>query len=387
MPGDLAGRLRRQRAAVVEEAATRLAEAPTASLEAEAARVAAIDTLLAALPVRRYPPFLVAGAVALVCAFIVWLAWTVRVDAIGLKTWVAIELTAERVELDLTDRWALLEPATLAGDGLQIAQAALAFNNRDILFGALPGGSQVGIAAEIPERPLALALVGLDLASGGKLQIERLDGARARLVLGGGATGEVQIGGDARLDWRSDGGTRVAETTTFAPLAETLAFASAAEDGIPLRLDLTLPRRGRLAFEHLTVSAVRFGREVALRPGERTVLSTIRGGTIRLPELDQSIQLDPGVGLQLAGFDGYVRETVMRPRGNVISVAFQGEADRVQLLSPGSGGRLEQGFARDLTPSLLQYGYHSQSLALVLAAVSFVWGALFYLRGLFGGGR
>ena len=387
MSADPGEHLRRRRTAIAREAASRLADDPSRSLEADAARVAAIDKLLAALPVRRFPPFLIAGMMAVVCALIVWLAWTVRVDAIGHKTWVAVELTAERVELDLNDRWALLEPITLAGDGLQVARASLAFNNRDILFGALPSESQISIAADMPERPLALALVALDLAPGGKLQIERLGADRARLLLAGDATGEVQIGGDARVDWRSDGAARVSETMSFAPLVETLAFAPAAESGTPLQLDFGLSRRGRLAFEHLTVSAIRFGQVVALRPGEGTLLSTIRDGSIRLPELDQTIQLDPGVGLQLAGLDGYVREIAMTARGELISIALQGKVDRVRLLSPGSGGRLEQGFARNLTPSLLSYLYHNQSLALVLAAVSFVWGALYFLRGLLGGGR
>jgi hypothetical protein len=387
MPADLADRLRRQRAAIAEAAVGRLTDTPTASLEADAARIAAIDKLLAALPARSHSPLLIAVGSALVCALIVWLAWTLRVDAIGLRTWVVVEVTAERIDLELKDRWVLLEPATLAGDRLHIAQAALAFHDRNILFGELPAGSAVRIAAGLTRQPLTLTLVELDMAAQGRLQIERMDGARVRLQLAGAANGAVQIGGDARVDWSDDSGTRVVEATRFAPFDETLSFRSTPAARMPLVLDLAPPRRGQFALQHLTVSAVRFGREVPLRPGERTVLSTIRSGTLRLPELDQITPLDPGVGLQLEGLDGYVREVVVTARDGLVKIALHGEVDRVNLLSPGSGGQLDQGLTRALTPSLLTYGYHSQSLALVLAAVSFVWGALFYLRGLLGGSR
>jgi hypothetical protein len=173
----------------------------------------------------------------------------------------------------------------------------------------------------------------------------------------------------------------------FDPRGETLVFRSDEGRAEAIRLDVAVPSRDDMVLRHLTVADVRFGREVQLLPGEPVVLSTIQSGTLRLPELDRSVPLEAGVGLQLDGLDGYVGEIRLSAGREVIGITFQGQVDRATLLSPGSGGRFDDGLRRDLTPSLLTYLYQNQSLALVLAAVSAVWAALFYLRRLLSGGR
>lgn len=402
MQNDLARQLRRQRQAIARQTASRLAEDPSSPVDAGVDRIEAIDKLLAAMPSSLLRRLLIPGGTALACSLLVWLAWTVRVDSFGIKTWVAIEATADRVALELDAPWELLDPLPLAGRSLRIDQATLAFNDPALLFGALPGRSRVDISPAASPRQLSLGLARLSLEAAtepqtesadngrvsgpAKLTIERPDPRQVRLLLSGDVAGEVDIGGKAAIAWREPSGTRREERLDL-ELPEILAFTSEGDSAVPVLVEASLPWGNDLVFHHLTVANVRFGQEVQLLPGEWTELSTIHSGTLRLPELEQSVPLDPGVGLQLEGFDGYVREVAISPKSAVITIAYQGEADRITLLSPGSHGLLEQGLERDLTPSLLTYAYQNQRLELVFAAVAFLWGAFFYLRGLLLGSK
>lgn len=402
MQDDLTKQLRRQRQAIAREAASRLAEDPSSPVDAGVDRIEAIDKLLAAMPPPLLRRLLIAGGTALACSLLVWLAWTVRVDSFGIKTWVVIEATADRVALELDAPWELLDPLTLAGEGLRIDQAALTFNDPALLFGALPGRSRVDISPAASPRQLFLGLTGLRLEAAiepqtecaddgrvsgpAKLTIERPDPRQVRLLLSGDVAGEVDIGGKAAITWREPSGTRREERLDL-ELPEILAFAAEGDSAVPMLFEASLPRGNDLVFHHLTVCNVHFGQEVQMLPGEWTELSTIHNGTLRLPELEQSIPLDPGNGLQLEGFDGYVREVAISPENDVITIAYQGEADRITLLSPGSRGLLDQGLERDLTPSLLTYAYQNRRLELVFAAIAFLWGAFFYLRGLLSGSK
>lgn len=385
MVSRLAQQLRQRREALARDVAERVVRDPETDLTRDLDRLQAIDALLAALPTSRSRTVLAAAASALLCALLVWLAWSVRVDRLGFPTWVAIEATAERVELELNAGWRQIsEPFELGLSDVRINGAGFAFNDRSVLFGELPEGSRVEIAPAKSQTKLHLA--SLALTKGGGLALERFGAHEVRAFIAGVATGAITITGDATIDWRGPSGEGGKEPVAFDPRGETLVFRSDRGRAEAVRLDFALPHGDDLVLRHLTVADVRFGREVQLLPGEPAVLSTIQSGVLRLPELDRSIVLEPGVGLQLKGLAGYVGEVRLSPGSEVIGITFQGQVDSVALLSLGSGGRPD-GLRRDVTPSILAYLYQSQSLALVLAAVSAVWAALFYLRGLLSGGR
>lgn len=382
MLSSLGDRLRRQREMIAGDAAARLVDEPSSDIAAQVEEIDAIDKILDGLPVPASQRFLAPLGIAVICALIVWLAWTVRVDRFGIKTWVAIEATAEQAGLELAAGWELSEPLPLAGDGLTIDQASLAFVDKGLLFGELPSGSRVDVTPTPPRQRIPLDLDRLRLEEGSALQLAPLGSGRVRVLLHGPGKGEVLIGGDADVEWRRAPAGRPDTAQASFEFAETLLFENGAQKADVVRLEFSVPETERLTLRHFTVSSVKFGREVQLLPGERTTVSTIRSGTLRLTELDQTFPLDPAVGIQLGRLDGHVRELSVNPDSNTVTIDYQGYVDNVALLSPGSGGKLETGLKRILTPSLLTYAYQNKSLALVVAAISFVWGALFYLRRL-----
>jgi hypothetical protein len=90
----LAQQVRRRREARARDAAERVVQEPSADPTADIDRLEAIDALLAPLPRPRYRPVLVAAASALLCAILVWLAWS------GDFGFVDRELSSEAASLD-----------------------------------------------------------------------------------------------------------------------------------------------------------------------------------------------------------------------------------------------------------------------------------------------
>jgi hypothetical protein len=74
-------------------------------------------------------------------------------------------------------------------------------------------------------------------------------------------------------------------------------------------------------------------------------------------------------------FEGFESERlVIRPENGVLNISIEGQADQI------SAG--PKGYEKNLAPTLLEYLYYQQQLALFWSAVLFLWGLFWSLRNL-----
>jgi hypothetical protein len=156
-------------------------------------------------------------------------------------------------------------------------------------------------------------------------------------------------------------------------LAETLGIHMRGNDVAPGSLSMTFAGDAALTFRDFDVQALRFVTEV---PGPRGLVfvSTLRTGKLGLPDIGATYPLGEGAFLSLRGFRGRVSALHI---ADSVTIEAEGTAERV-LAGP-------EGYARDLTPSLLEYLGHNRQVTLLWSALAFIWGLAWSARRLFAG--
>ena len=361
--------LKRHREEIAGEVAARLVNEPNADVGQEVARLRAVDTVLEALPVSRWRAALGPAAMALVCLAAVWAAWTITIDALGLRTGVVLTVDAATVNLLVDGDWEWNDRIQLADGRLRIERATLTFSDPSRAFATLPDDAFLDVEAD------SVTLQKLTLEPGTALTLERTDSEELTMyVTHGSAAGIVLVNGSTTLTWGETDGV-VPETKQFpievAP--ERITFSAERPQGVPARI--VFRPRGPLSLRDLKVSGLRFGREVAAVPGEPVFVSTVRDGRLQVPDVGVTYDLSIGYVVILHDLRGYIRQLQVSDADG-IAVDFEGTVERVTF---GPQGR-----ERNVTPSVLAYLYHNQRLAFLFAAASFVWGALWSLRRLVG---
>lgn len=212
------------------------------------------------------------------------------------------------------------------------------------------------------------ALTRLQVAGDGILHLEQGEGRRLSLFLRqADLSGELQVLGDLALGM---GGTGAADQAGHATLAvpESIPFFRKGEGIVPAALQATLADDWFL--KDVPVRMLSVNRDVPGEPGTVSVLSSLKGGTVVLPEVSREIALRERDHLTLDGVDGLLTEARLEADG--IHLIFQGEVGRVRLGPPG--------YSQNLAPTYLEYLYHSQPLGLFWASASFLGGLLWGIR-------
>ena len=185
-----------------------------------------------------------------------------------------------------------------------------------------------------------------------------------RLLMGapGGASLEIQAGAGATLDRESG--------TSWAP--GVVRVSTEGKSAVPMRFEATAARTandssspdGPAILEGVSVSSLRFGRESG-RPADEAFASSIVRGSITLVDNADKEDLQIGSPLALTGLDGSISRLSLEHDG--MHLLFTGYVDKVEL-GPS-------GFARRLTPSVLDVYYHRRSWRLFGAAAILIFAA------------
>lgn len=225
-------------------------------------------------------------------------------------------------------------------------------------------------AASLRVTAAELHLSALHLAKGAELTLQREQGGRFSLRAGGAggtltftADGPLSMQfGDTVLKADQDAsGLELSAGTApnmAAPLVLTAQMPGSQPPGVSALADLLngqlpSPRSdSALSLSDIPVSLLRFGRP---REGGGGFVSSIVSGTVQLVDLGDTETLGPGSAVRIEGFHGDVARLESVDDGYRLS--FTGEADRVSLGPPG--------FAEDLTPSILNYLFHQESIKMM----------------------
>jgi hypothetical protein len=121
---------------------------------------------------------------------------------------------------------------------------------------------------------------------------------------------------------------------------------------VPEPLLLRASSKAALVLEDVAVSDIHFGRRRDVGNG---FVSSIVSGSIKLVDVGTSETLEPGSALKIEEFRGEVVRLEGTEGG--YRVWFTGRAKRVRLGPPG--------FDKDITPSILEFLYHQESIQLI----------------------
>ena len=192
----------------------------------------------------------------------------------------------------------------------------------------------------------ALHLSELHLAQDIQFTLEH--GASGRfLLLAGGAGSTLKFSADGPLSLQfSD--TLLKEDHDIAGLELSVGT----EPNTPEPLLLSAQTGSTLVLDDMPASLIRFGRPRAVGAG---FVSSIVSGSVKLVDVGDTETLEPGSALQIEDFRG----EVVRLQGveDGYRLSFTGRAQRVLLGPPG--------FAEDLTPSILEYLYHQDTIKMM----------------------
>jgi hypothetical protein len=222
--------------------------------------------------------------------------------------------------------------------------------------------------------------VGLERLPGEKGRLElRADGAEARTwlrlsavgshpsleVSGGKLSGRIHAQGVRLAIETGEGGSTI---DLDRAQSEVLRFSFGGHPDNPARLEL--PADKPWSMEGLFVDRLRFVRE---QGAQGRFVSTILGGSVRLLDLDSELGLHERDRLELGVVEGRYLRVDYEPKTRRFRVRFEGSVEQV-LTGP-------DGFERNRAPTLLEYLYKQQQLALLWGAIVFLWGLFWGVRG------
>ena len=289
-----------------------------------------------------------AVAVGAACLLVALLLMTVRIR----RTTVVVEVAADGVALTLGEDSVLFESVPAEGFALSgLAAASLDGSQLVVDQGEIAGGRASlrrlvvppGAALELERGLTGLAVFARDRSAAGAITLRR---------------STLEVGGERRV-------IDLAETVPPA----TLAFNGPAGLQVAEPLGVRLVRPGAWRLAGRGARSVRF--ETEDPPGSGRWRSTIQGGTLRILESGQTIELGRGDSLVLDVADG-ARVFAVTDSGDVLRVSFEAEVRRVRAGPPR--------FVSTRTPTIAQYLYRNERLALFWAAAGFLWGLLWSIR-------
>lgn len=217
-----------------------------------------------------------------------------------------------------------------------------------------------------------VTLSRLQIADAGIVQFEQTPAIGFRtFVREGEVRGTLQLLGD--LNVRIGGAPAPPETArpVRASIPESIGFIRQRDGIVPMTLRGSLD--GEWFLKDVPVRMLAFDREVPGEPGTTRFTSTLKRGSLALPEVGRQVALRERDHLTLEGADGLLVE--LRADSDGIHLLFQGRAAGIRL-GPS-------GFSENLVPTYLEYLYRSQPLALFWGAATFLGGLLWAVRRTF----
>ncbi len=233
--------------------------------------------------------------------------------------------------------------------------------------------SEIGLA-ETSERLLVdgtyLYLTQLTVSKGARLEIEHSKDGVSLYIYEGRAQGRFELN-NSEVHLKCNG-KRKSYIVESSPVSTSFVFSSLNGNGHRLHLRFQTSQTWQVY--GLQVTSMRFQQEVP--PGSGHFVSSIRKGTIKLPETKREEILMK-----------YDELHVGKAISSRLHLDFStGENVNFKLLYQGEAASIEirQGdFEQDLKPSSLVWIYHQKQLILVWGALTFVYGLLSNLRALF----
>jgi hypothetical protein len=225
-------------------------------------------------------------------------------------------------------------------------------------------------AAQVTARRLVLRTV--HLTQGLAFTLRREDEGQLIVHAGsGGATFEFEATGSVVVT--TDSTKLVAAERAEEPFTIVVGIDGQRAPPMVMRGQET----GALVLGPLTTSLLRFGDLGSVTGLGTEFISTIQSGSIRLLDVDVNKTLDPGAALAIGAFHG----SVFRLKGSRdgFEIWFTGRADTVDLGPPG--------FSESLTPSVLIFLVHQESLKLLWAGAGLCIAGLLQVRKWHGDSR
>lgn len=208
------------------------------------------------------------------------------------------------------------------------------------------------------------SLDGLDLGARSLVEVYLPDRRQVEFALTGGPlSGRVQVKGSPSIAAGRSEPMPVATHEGSLLVPEALVFRARAAAG------LHLTTNGTATLRRLDVSELSFSREVPVGPGRRERRSLLLEGVLSFPEVGREVRLLEGHVVALEGVKGRVLTVVI---GEMLEVVFEGTVGRARVGIDRPG--------RDVTPSLLEWGYHVYAGSVPLALLVALWGSLWALR-------
>tara|TARA_B100000614_G_scaffold143517_1_gene127592 strand:+ start:91 stop:1185 length:1095 start_codon:yes stop_codon:yes gene_type:complete len=351
--------LERRRDDYLSRAAKALSQDPAADVAAEVERVETYGKLIQAGRVTGRRERTIAAIVGIICVTLAAATQMVRMPSAG----ITLVAEATSVTFMLADPWRWEHPASGAHairlenfEAIDLPPTVIAkeaSGDRDWID--VSGGN--------------LSVASLSLAEGSRVTLEAEPDAIDLFVVGGRLSGDLTLLGDVEVTaGTDDGGTDSAGGARSFALPEIVSFASPGDGIVPAHI--LIRDETPLTFQDVRVTSLSFARETPLEAGQTAFRSTIREGQVIVSDTQTVVPLNRGDHLELRGGEG--ARLVHLGLDESISVAFEGEVERAQLV--------QAGVHRDLRPTLLEYVYHNERLVFMWSALGFLWGFLWSAR-------
>jgi hypothetical protein len=231
-----------------------------------------------------------------------------------------------------------------------------------------PGLGLDGSGERLSVEGVNVSLTQFTISKGARLEIERSKDGISLYIYEGLAQGLLEIQ-DGSLRLQGDGTPAVLSVQL--PVPETLRFSTGNHS--EHRLHLRLQTDDDWQLYGLQVTDMRFQQEMP--PDSNNFISSIRKGTIELPEIKRKEKL--------LGHDWLHMKKISSTR-LVLDFPSKG-AEYFDLIFQGRAASIEVGpddFEQDLTPSLLTWIYHQKQLFFYWGSLVFIYGLLTNLRTL-----
>jgi len=331
---------------------------PSADLKSDLEEIDRYSKLLALLEPRWTPDFGIAAVVAILCITLAAFLWSEPVR----RTNVSLAVETQSVRAVFARDWEF-EPSFRSSAMHFERLSTIDAPNLDLALVTNPGD----------------AWLKLD---GGQIELQSLqvrqnasweavsDSDQLSLFLGAQPVeGRITVRGKVSVTAGPADGRKTLEKQFDLPIPETITFTAKDPRGVPAQLTVHSPRDWSLG--KLPVSALSFSSERAGGPGDRTLTSGVRSGTVQFSDAPWppiqlfenellSVNQTGKARVELRGKEGAMHVTLSGPVRNVTLGDEQAE--------------------RVLAPSYLEYFYNQKSFAFFWSAVIFLWGVIWSVR-------
>ena len=337
---------------------------------AEIERIRALQCLLSALPEKTVIPLKLALLVGIACLLFASFALSLRIPWTRVQFDVATTSIVMRLKNELSWHGAWnIDPKKVS--------------LRNFTHIELPPeeyGSRNETSLEMTVAKGRVRIDDLFFDHGALLEIAVNDGAADIKVSGATFRGDLDISGEVRGHTGAslDAGLPFKQFDPDMPPGSFhfLYIAQGASDLQPPAF-MNGSSAETLALSDITVTSLSFEEEHPKpgRPEQISFTSQITSGTITMMDSSEQITLSPADTLRLTDVRG--RITALQLTHDGVRAKFEGTAGEVSL---GTGD-----FARNLKPTVLEWAFHQQKLALFWGALTFLWGIIWSARKLIAG--